>query len=383
MQFGEIGSYILVAVFGLLLVQYATKGFTDFKMAESTPQNGLISGILLLLLVVGIVQGSFYTMARNQDSKHTGDTFDHLTTRLFDQNLELMIFFVAIGLLPVAHTGITAGGDNSGGDMIDKLFGTLGSSCAVLFGISYVTLGLLEDKERTLVDIDDVTVYHDDQDYNGQRTTEKVMLALSCIFAGVASLSYLGLWFKRGMEMNWASMYRITFMALGLGAAALYLVLGTIQHYKEIDLKKDLYADVNLWADGTAIGNECQAFAIGNDGANEAKTFNNYPTLQGGEFVAACTQQAFKKYYDALVDHSGKDFYEASAMFLPVRSIPDRRVLAISHASTALPVRRSAVRAQRDVEPHDPRQHVRPPEQGHDELRPPHDGGKSRKTTMF
>ena len=364
MQFGEIGSYILVAVFGLLLVQYATKGFTDFKMAQSTPQNALISGILLLLLVVGIVQGSFYTMARDEDSEHTKDTFDHLTTRLFDQNLELMIFFIAIGLLPVAHTGITGGGDNSGGDMIDKLFGTLGSSCAVLFGISYVTLNLLEDKERLFSGISTKAVYFDDQDYNGQRSTEKVMLALSCIFAGVASLSYLGLWFKRGIEMNWASMYRITFMALGLGAAALYLVLGTIQHYEEIDLKKDLYADVIVWNGGDA--DPC---------VDAIHTVDNYYTTLDS---ATCSRKPYVDFYNALKDHRGKHFYEASTMFLPVRSIPDRRVRAFPHVSTALPVRRSAVRAQRDVEPHDPRQHVRPPEQGHDELRPQHDGQVSR-----
>jgi len=230
-----------------------------------------------------------------------------------------MIFFIAIGLLPVAHTGITGGGDNSGGgDMIDKLFGTLGSSCAVLFGISYVTLGLLEDKERIFSNINSADVYFDDQDYNGQRTTEKVMLALSCIFAGVASLSYLGLWFKRGMEMNWASMYRITFMALGLGAAALYLVLGTIQHYEEIDLKKDLYDDVNAWV---ATANEVEADCTLEPGQD--RSVANYPRFQDGAgtnpaFDIDCGRQPFKDFYNALNDHSGKHFYEASTMFLPL-----------------------------------------------------------------
>ena len=342
MQFGEIGAYMLAAVFGLLLIEYATKGFTDFAMKKAEPKNALVSGILLFALVVSIVQGVFYTMARDEDSKFTRERFHEHTS--FATGMAIIPqFFLALGLLPIAHRGISNGrsnGENEGkdGDMVDKLFATLGGGCAMLLSIVLVIHPVFNFDQHDFVD-------GIPQAFSGQRGADKALVVLMVIFSGLAALFYLGIWTKRIYESDWANVYRSTFMAIGLGAFSVYTAMYAIQRFEKIEAWKNAYDAFGVWNLATPpdVGETAEAHFL--DWRLEGGDDGNVPP-------------EWTKYQEIQLDQDGQGFVNAAAPFLPVCLLPLHARCAAAHPFTALLLWRASLCAQRDVQPHDPGPYV-------------------------
>lgn len=340
MQYGEIGSYMLVAVFALLLVEYATKGFKDFAMKEAEPKNALVSGILLFALVISIVQGAFYTMARDENSEFTGKRFDEHTPRALTDFVVPQLF-LALGLLPIAHRGISNGrqnekSDEKDSDMVDKLFATLGGGCVMLFSIAFTIYPHFAKNEEFQDVVGDDGIF---EDFAGQRGADKALAVVSVIFSGLAALFYFGIWFKRLFEQDWANVYRSTFMAIGLGACSVYTGMHAIQRFEYVEAYKNAYDALRVYI-------------------SDADTTDTLPNHFTGWKAQNPEPPTWTKYQEVLSDQEGEGFYSAAAMFLPVCLLPLHARCAAAHPFTALLLWCASLCAQRDVQQNHPGPHV-------------------------